>query len=65
MQKIYTSEGGNSAKETMKRKPGKIVIHFDRTKIVKIIVKKPCQGGIFSTELTGNSADMPGQPIQC
>ena len=48
-----------------KRKPGKIVIHFDRTKIVKIIVKKPCQGGIFSTELTGNSADMPGQPIQC
>ena len=48
-----------------KRKPRKIVIHFDHTKIVKIIVKKPCRDGIFSTKLTGNSANMPGQPIQC
>ena len=47
-----------------KRKPRKIVIHFDLTKIVKIIVKKPCRASIFSTELTGNSADMPGQPFQ-
>ena len=40
----------------------KMVIPFDRSKIVKKIVKKPCRDSIFSTELTGNSVDVPGQP---
>ena len=39
-----------------------MVIPFDHSKIVKKIVKKPCRDSIFSTELTGNSVDVPGQP---
>ena len=47
--------------ERAKRKPAKIVIRFDRIKIVKKVVKKPCQF-MLPTELTDNSEDLPGQP---
>ena len=40
----------------------KIVIRFDCSKIVKKIAEKSCQGRMLSTEVTGNSVDVPGQP---
>ena len=68
LKKKYTSEGGKhkvnieKQRQFKKRTPAKIVIHYYRTKIVKKIVKMPCQFIILPTELTGNSEDVPGQP---
>ena len=41
---------------------GEKVICLDCSKIVKKNVKKSCRGRMLSTQLTGNSVDVPGQP---